>query len=227
MSRYSNSIWRPTDKFGYGSIVRHTEGVKRVIIHSAEGYRAGMFATLDGSREASWHFSLMKNGEVYQHISTANIAWTASSFDANNGSIQFEEEGRAGEALTNAQYASTIALLTWVFRGYDLGTPSRKTNLREHNEFANTSCPSGRIPWARLITDLTFVPTPVPTPDPIVEEDDMLNDEDKQWLEQTIEKYAFKADIRQLAREAVDDMLYIYGPFDRDALAIVRKARGG
>ena len=154
MARYSNSIWRPTDKFGYGSIVRHTNGVKRVIIHSAEGYRAGMFGVLDGPRQASWHFSPMRNGEVYQHISTGNIAWGGGSFEANDGSIHIEEEGVAGEELTPAQYSSTITLLIWIFQGYRLGTPSRETNLREHNEFTDTNCPSGRILWARLIEDL-------------------------------------------------------------------------
>jgi len=154
MARYQNSIWRPTDKYGYDPILNHTTGVVRVIIHSAEGYRSAMFAVLDGPREASWHFSDMRNGEVYQHVSTANIAWGAGSFEANDGSIHIELEGVTGQALTSAQYVSTIALLRWVFRGYGLGEPSRETNLREHNEFFATSCPSNRVPWTRLIEDL-------------------------------------------------------------------------
>lgn len=154
MAWYVSALKRETSKYGYGSTTAHTKGVVRVIIHSAEGYRAGMFAVLDGPRKSSWHFSVMKNGEVYQHVSTGNISWASGNFEANNGSINIEEEGKAGEALTPAQYASTIALLLWLFRGYGFGLPSRETNLREHNEFWNTSCPSGRIPWKKIILAL-------------------------------------------------------------------------
>ncbi len=175
MARYQGSIWRPTEKYGYTSTDTHTKGVTRVIIHSAEGYRTAMFGVLDGPRQASWHFSVMRNGEVYQHISTGLIAWTASSFEANDGSIQIEEEGKAGEALTNPQYTSTIALLLWIFKGYDLGTPSRETNLREHNEFTNTSCPSGRVPWQRLMTEL--------------KEADMDAEETQRMIDATFEKH--------------------------------------
>lgn len=191
MARYQGSIWRPTDKYGYGSIAAHTKGVTRVIIHSAEGYRAGLFAVLDGPRPASWHFSIMKNGEVYQHVSTAKIAWTAGSFEANDGSIQFEEEGVTGEALTPAQYTSTLKLLQWVFQGYKLGTPNRKTNLREHNEFYNTSCPSNRVPWTRLLADLAPVPVPVPEPD--TKEDDMISDAEKNEILETLQELRTRA----------------------------------
>lgn len=168
MARYQGSIWRPTTKFGYPSATTHTKGVKRVIIHSAEGYRSAMFGVLDGSRQASWHFSMMQNGEVYQHINTSNIAWTAGSFEANDGSIQFEEEGKKGEALTSPQYVSTIALLDWVFEGYNIGEPNRSTNLREHNEFSDTSCPSNRIPWTQLIEDL------IPVEENVTKETEMV-----------------------------------------------------
>ncbi|KKM66869.1 hypothetical protein LCGC14_1476830 [marine sediment metagenome] len=207
MAKYPGAIWRPTNKYGYTSTNVHTKGVVCVIIHSAEGYRAGMFSVLDGPRQSSWHFSVMKNGEVYQHISTGNIAWTSGSFEANDGSIQLEEEGKTGEALTNSQYASTIALLLWVFRGYRLGEPSRKTNLREHNEFYNTSCPSNRVPWKKIIVDLT--------------EEDMTPEEIQKALDLVLSSKAseFREWCRRGARDAIDDKL--------NAIAAAVSADGG
>ncbi len=165
MARYSGAKWRPTTKHGYGST--DTNSVKRVIDHSAEGYRGGMFAVLDGIRQASWHFSVMQNGEVYQHVDTGQISWGAGSFDANNGSINIEHEGVKGQALTSAQYSATLKLHAWIWPVHNLGTPSRSTNLKEHKEFLATACPSNRIPWSRLIPDLKTALAPATPPTPV------------------------------------------------------------
>lgn len=164
MARYPGGKWRPTSKHGYGNF--NTNTITRVIDHSAAGYRSGMFAVLDGTRQASWHFSVMQNGEVYQHVDTGQISWGAGNFDANNHSINIEHEGVKGQALTPAQYKATLALHTWIWPVHNLGTPSRSITLREHNEFVATACPSNRIPWVKLIPDLKAAIAPIPPPTP-------------------------------------------------------------
>ena len=154
MSKYPDAIWQPTSKNGYPSTNIHLgEGV---VIHSAEGSYASAMAVLAGPREASWHFFVCKDGTVYQHVDSANIAWTNGSFEANKKFWGIETEGVAGEPLTDPQFESLALLVKWL-----LGPlPAiRGKTLWEHNEMTAygaqpTACPSKRIPWTRLIAAL-------------------------------------------------------------------------
>ena len=160
MSKYPDAIWQPTPKMGYPSTNIHLgEGV---VIHSAEGSYASAMAVLAGPREASWHFFVCKDGTVYQHIDSANIAWTNGSFEANKKFWGIENEGMAGEPLTDPQFESLALLVKWLLGALK---PVRKQTLWEHNEMtaygaAPTACPSNRIPWTRLIAALEDDMTP-------------------------------------------------------------------
>ena len=153
MARYPNAIWRESAKHGYPSTDTHAN--EGVVIHSAEGSLASALGVIDGPREASWHFFVCKDGKVYQFVDTANIAWTNGSFESNRRFWGIENEGVAGEALTEAQYGALKDLVRWLFPGPYI----RGQTLWEHREMtaygsSPTACPSGRIPWVRLIADL-------------------------------------------------------------------------
>lgn len=155
--RYPVAIWRPTDKHGYPNSYTHLQN--GVVIHSAEGSLAGALSVLDGPRQASWHFFITKTGEVYQHVDTDNIAWTNGGFDANRLFWGIECEGVEGEPLTEPQFDALVGVLRWLWDVHQVGAPVRQETMWEHNEMtqfgsAPTSCPSGRIPWERLISEL-------------------------------------------------------------------------
>lgn len=165
MSRYPNAIWRGTNKHGYLGNVTH--GNQGLVIHSAEGSLAGLFSVLDGPRQASWHFSMTQDGRVFQHVDTASVAWTNGSYDSNTRFWGIECEGGGpgnfGEPLTEAQYQALVGVVRWLWEAHGLTgwltRYERQQTLWEHNEMtrfgaASTSCPSGRIPWTRLIADL-------------------------------------------------------------------------
>ena len=164
MARYPDAIWRASPKHGYPSTDTHAN--EGVVIHSAEGSLAAALGVIDGPREASWHFFVCKDGKVYQFIDSTNIAWTNGSFESNRRFWGIENEGIKGEALTEPQYAALKDLVKWLF----VGPYIRGQTLWEHREMTAygslpTACPSGRIPWARLIaaleeeemTDLEFM----------------------------------------------------------------------
>jgi hypothetical protein len=116
-------------------------------------------SVLDGPRQASWHFFVTKTGEVYQHVDTDNIAWTNGGFDANRLFWGIECEGVAGEPLTEPQFEALVGVVRWLWDVHDVGAFVRQETAWEHNEMtqfgsAPTSCPSGRIPWGRLISSL-------------------------------------------------------------------------
>lgn len=178
MARYSKAIWRPTNKHGYTGDDTHL--CQGVVIHSAEGLLPAMFGVLNGPRQASWHFSVTQAGPLYQHIDTANIAWTNGCYEANRKFWGIECEGGGpglpSESLTEPQYQTLKALIAWLWETHGLTSYVRQETCWEHNELtrygsAPTSCPSGRIPWMRLIADLE-------------EEDDMatLDQEDRAYL---------------------------------------------
>ena len=150
MARYPNAIWRESPKHGYPSTDMHAN--EGVVIHSAEGSLAAALGVIDGPREASWHFFVCKDGKVYQHIDTSQIAWTNGSFESNRRFWGIENEGVKGEALTEPQFAALRDLVRWLFPGPYI----RGKTMWEHREMTAygstpTACPSGRIPWVALI----------------------------------------------------------------------------
>ena len=133
-----------------------------VVLHSAEGSIQGTIGELNKlSRRASWHFSISKKGEVYQHYSTTISCWHAGCFSANTKLIGVEHEGKVGEPLTEEQAIASIELVRWMQEQLGWGALERGVNLFEHNEVwdwdednaGSTACPSGRIPWNRYLED--------------------------------------------------------------------------
>lgn len=162
-----------------------------------EGSLAAAFGELDNpNRAASWTFSVAKNGDVYQHVDTDNIAWTNGSRNANKKFWGIEHEGKAGEPLTPAQEFATTCLMEWLLSEHGL-TPQRHLTLWEHNEMtaygaAATACPSGRIPWNTII--------------PAIEEDqedDMFGDKDRDKLKDIHEWMEWQRNIAGLEQRFI------------------------
>jgi len=153
----------PPQKQGYIDYKsRALVDIRGEIKHSMVGpFYAALGTLLSLSNNTSWHFSVLQNGTVYQHYPLETIAWHAG-FMADLAYIGVEHEGgplgpRVSQLLTKPQYQSTLRLTRELRRLLPhLGPPSRETNLREHKEFMATACPSERIPWDRLIGDLTM-----------------------------------------------------------------------
>lgn len=146
----------PAWKQGYRDLAVNT--LEGIVDHSAEGSLPACLSELDKPhRYASWWATVAKNGRIYQHYPLTAITWHAGSREANRRFVGVEHEGRAGEPLTEAQYQATLQLHRWLWVQMGLGTPERRVNLWEHLELAGTACPSARIPWSRLITDLKEV----------------------------------------------------------------------
>lgn len=154
---YPEAIWRESPKHGYGADDTHLN--QGACVHSMEGGLAAAFGELDNPlRQASWWFSVAKDGQVYQHVDTSNIAWTNGSYEANRRFWGIEHEGRAGEPLTEEQYVASRDLIRWLLESHGLQAVRGET-LFEHREMvrwgsAPTACPSGRIPWERILADL-------------------------------------------------------------------------
>ena len=118
MAWYPAAIVRPgpASKTGYGSLVYNfTQGV---VCHSMVGYYGGAMAELDKlTRRASWHFSVNRDGKVYQHYDTTAITWHCGSVYWNSRLIGIEHEGGfapENEPLTDPQRDSSVKLVRWI-----------------------------------------------------------------------------------------------------------------
>jgi hypothetical protein len=133
------------------------------------GTYAGALTRLDGNGpndQASWHYSVLQDGTVVQHYSDTVQCWHTGTA-RNNDLIGIEHEGGynpVDEPLTPAQLAASVSLVHALAakHGFPL---TLRVGLWEHNWTGyQTSCPSGRIPWAAYLA----------TPPPPVQEDDEM-----------------------------------------------------
>lgn len=148
---YPGATWRPgPDWKTWGQ----TNSGAGVLLHSMEGYEAGAWSVLDGNAPASWHFSVMTDGAVYQHYDLKASCWHAGGRASNQQLIGIEHEGMKGQPLTDAQLASSVGLVRWLSQ--ELGWEMRRgETMLEHREApgAATTCPNGRIPWEAYVPE--------------------------------------------------------------------------
>ena len=118
MAKYPNAIWRPgpVSKQGYDALTINF--VKGVVCHSMVGYFAGAMAELDKlERRASWHFSVLQDGRVFQHYDTLAITWHCGSVYWNARLIGIEHEGGFAphnEPFIAVQEDSSVKLVKWL-----------------------------------------------------------------------------------------------------------------
>lgn len=122
MARYSGATWRPIP-------INHTKGgqsaVYGVVIHIMDGTLAGTDSWFrNPDAQASSHFGTGKDGTIYQWVDTADRAWAQAG--GNSTWLSIENEGRGGDALTDAQINRCADILRWAHETY--GVPLQVTN---------------------------------------------------------------------------------------------------
>ena len=149
----------PAWKQGYAGIT--TRQGKGLIGHSAEGRLTAALSTLDSSSQVSWCLFNTYDGTFYQHYPLSAVTWHGGCVFANAHFVGVEHEGRAGEPLTQAQVAALAEFIAWLAEQEDWPSIERHVTLFEHREMAAygaapTACPSGRIPWEKVIDMVTI-----------------------------------------------------------------------
>ena len=146
----------PAYKQGYSWLPQATPKTGEVK-HSAEGFWPGVYGVLDGPRRASWHFTVGYD-RVEQHYPVFALCWHAGDVDNDGGVVANaelvgeEHLGLAGEPLTSFQGLATARLSRDLRQFFNWPGYGRRRQAWEHTEVSDepTSCPSGRITWARI-----------------------------------------------------------------------------
>lgn len=175
----------PPDKVNSG-----VNSAKLFLPHSAVGYYEGWRSRLmsqerrpDGRytayAAASVHGWTAYDGTCIQHYPVTARCWSSGSGFPNNNGIAFENEGGfnpVNEPLRPAQVAAIVRILQdleqWSNRPADywqrpLDAADLTATLYEHRECirfgsAPTACPSDRVPWPAILSQLQPAPPAPP-----------------------------------------------------------------
>lgn len=133
-----------------------------LFMHSAEGYASVLLdpASIYGyNGQHSWHLTNTFDGTVYQHYPFTARCHHATAANQEYVGVENEGDSPKEKSLTAAQVASAQRFIGEIaaWKGW---TPSRTGDTRqtlwEHREVVwlggtSTSCPSGRIPWDKIL----------------------------------------------------------------------------
>jgi len=164
----------PPEKRGYGGVTtRSLAEIEGEVKHSTEGPLAAALGELfKPTREASWHFTVPKEGPPRQHYSLESICWhcggpgdrrTDTSLIGNLTLIGIEHEDYPDNQLSANQIQNTTRLSQEIRARCSTvaaNPPTLRRNLWEHNWLSQTACPSGLIPWGAIIPQLQAAPIP-------------------------------------------------------------------
>ena len=155
----------PRDKHGYPGVPEPLPKLGAVY-HSMEGSMSSALRELaNPARRASWTFSNPKTGPLLQHYRLQEHTWTNGSFDSNIKFFSCENEGVAGERLTDSQVDNLVELTVFGYEQNGWTELTRQVTLWEHNEMTRfgatpTACPSDRIPWQEIIDGAQAILSP-------------------------------------------------------------------
>lgn len=158
-------IWVGSPNYDAG---RAGQKVLAIVDHIMDGTLVGTDSWFQNpNAQASAHFGVGKNGEIHQYVDINNKAWAngivnrpdwpllIAGVNPNLYTVSIEHEGNSGDALTEAQYQSSLALHRWLCS--ELGITPGTDTIIGHNRIDSvnrTNCPGNGFPWSRLFSDL-------------------------------------------------------------------------
>ena len=110
MARFPQATWiGPTPNRNASAM----GAVRGLVLHIQQGTEQGSEAWMKNPvSKVSAHFLNPKSGKLRQLVDTADRAWAQA--DGNDNWISIENEGQAGDLLTESQVENTAQLLTWL-----------------------------------------------------------------------------------------------------------------
>lgn len=174
MARWPEATWRPVKNHG-GAL-----NPRAVTLHHAVA-NGSLFNVFNGSRQASVHFWIAKDGRCEQYVDTNTVSWHGTS-PHNGYSIGVETEGCASpphaEPMTEAMINTFARLMAWCNRVH--GIPLKLSEATNQPGFNYHNCkggPSTACPCAirrdkrSEILRRAGAGGAGPTPPPLAEED--------------------------------------------------------
>ena len=156
--------WVPSPSYSVG---RRGRKIIAIVNHITAGLMPGTLNWLrNPSAKVSAHYLVTKGGVVYQLVKDEDTAWHAGAvnkpswplYDGSNPNyytIGIENEGLAGESLTEAQYLATLELHRILVKKHSI--PLDQNHIIGHYRLDSVNRkndPGLGFPWNRLFKDL-------------------------------------------------------------------------
>lgn len=130
MAKYEGATWKPiTANFNKG---RRQSPTKGLILHITDGALnkktgiktppslEGLYSTFNNKKHnASAHFGVNKDGEMWQFIDTDNRAWSVDGDTIDAHWVSIENIAVPGDTLSEDQIMACAGLLYWLNQTYD------------------------------------------------------------------------------------------------------------
>jgi N-acetyl-anhydromuramyl-L-alanine amidase AmpD len=159
--------WTPSPNFWTGR-----QGMRplAVVCHIEDGTEAGTVAWFQNPESrVSTHYSVAKDGTIHHYVREEDAAWgngvvrapSWALIDAhpdvnpNLFTLSVEHEGKPGDEMPQAQYASSLWLVSGLCARWDIRPDT--DHIVGHYRIDGISrahCPGPTFPWERLLADL-------------------------------------------------------------------------
>ena len=166
---FALSLPGPSSKLGYGSRPKYIENKAGVTIHTAEYDTDNDAPTLHNAlfqvgREASWNYTVTREGFLFEHYPPTAVAWHCGSMLGNESTVGIECEGRAPDPIDGPQFNILWQLVLWLREYFGWADQwVRGTNIWEHKDWSATLCKvftDGMLCVADLEEETTMALTP-------------------------------------------------------------------
>ena len=120
--------------------------IRKITIHHMTGVLSAEECgnIFQGSRKASAHYGVGKNGEIGQYVDETNTAWADGNWISNCESVTIETSNSStgGEwPVSDITLNSLIKLVADIAKRNNLGKLVKGQNLTWHQMYSATACP--------------------------------------------------------------------------------------
>jgi len=119
-AQFPGAEWIPTSCNDKCTIGRAGNPVQYVVIHDTEGSWDASVATLQNDPGKSVQYIVGTDGKVAQFVTEETTAWHAGNFHYNQRSIGIEHVGHASKPYTEAEYAASAKLVSYLTTKYGI-----------------------------------------------------------------------------------------------------------
>lgn len=151
-------------------------GIEKITIHHMAGVLTAeqCGSIFQGSRQASAHYGIGKDGKIGQYVDEADTAWADGNWNSNCRSVTIETSNcmTGGEWPVSALVLNKLVeLVADIAKRNNLGKLVAGKNLTWHQMYAATACPGpyllGKMEYiAAEANKLNSEPAPEPKPEP-------------------------------------------------------------
>ena len=131
-AQFPGAEWFPTSCVNKCDTTRNGYSVTRIAIHDTEGGWDASVSTLQNDPSKSVHYIVGTDGKIGQFVPESYTAWHVGNYYYNETMVGIEHVGYANKPYTEAQYAASAKLVTYLIGKYHV--PADRAHVIGHDQ---------------------------------------------------------------------------------------------